>query len=65
MSTTKIKQMREERGLTVSQIAAELDMSERQVFRLEGGETPLRRVHLLALAEVYGVSPAELEDAAA
>jgi hypothetical protein len=39
-------------------------MSERQVFRLERGVTPVRRVHLLALAEVYGVSPDELEDAA-
>ncbi len=64
MSAVKIKQAREERGLTVSQVAQKLDMSERQMFRLEQGDSPLKRVHLLALAEIYGVSPTDLEDAA-
>ena len=62
---TKIERIRIEKGLTRSQVAERLEMSERQIFRLERGVTPIRKVHLLALAEVLGVDPSELlEDAA-
>lgn len=63
-AVSKIEQARRDRGLTRSEVAAKLEMSERQVIRLERGETPVRRVHLLALAEIYGVSPDDLEEAA-
>jgi XRE family aerobic/anaerobic benzoate catabolism transcriptional regulator len=55
-----IEQLRKERGLSRAALAARLDMSERHLYRLERGFTPIRRMHLLAVAEALDVSPADL-----
>ena len=44
-----------ERGFTRRRVATELGVTERQIWRWERGESPVKRLHLLALAGVYGV----------
>ncbi len=44
-----------------AKVAAKLGLSERQLFRLERGQTAPKRMHLLALADVYGVPVETLE----
>jgi transcriptional regulator with XRE-family HTH domain len=51
-----LRELREQRGLTRQQVATDLGISERTVIRHEDGTTPLRRVHLLAYADYYGVA---------
>ena len=58
MST--LKEIREERGLSRAQVAAKIDMSERHLYRLENGQSPVRRIHLAALADVYEIPVEEL-----
>lgn len=48
-------ELRESTGKSRAKVAAELDMSERHLYRLEMGKSPLRRVTALALANYYGV----------
>lgn len=56
-----LKALREQTGKTRAQVAADLDMSERHLYRLETGRTPVRRLVALAFASYYGVDPAEIE----
>ncbi len=51
----RLKELRKSAGLTRSQVAAALDISERTVYRHESGVTPLRRLYVLSLADLYGV----------
>ena len=55
-------QLREATGKTRSAVAADLDMSERHLYRLETGKSPLRRVTALAFANYYGVKPEKIAD---
>lgn len=50
-----IRELREATGRTRARVAADLDMSERHLSRLENGEQPIRRVHALAFASYFGV----------
>lgn len=50
--------------MTLTQVAEELGLSERQMRRLEDGTTPGKRLHWLALSVVYGVPVAAVEKAA-
>ena len=59
-----LKGIRSNTGMTLAQVAAELELSERQVRRLEDGTTPGKRLHWLALSVVYGVPVAAVEKAA-
>lgn len=52
------------RGLSRQRVASELGLSPRHLKRLETGESPVKRVHLLALAAIYGVPVTDLEEAA-
>lgn len=58
-----LKGLRAQAGLTIPQAAAQLGLSERQMYRLEHGKTPLRRLHILAMSVVYRV-PADVVEAA-
>lgn len=54
-----LKTLRDEKGLSRAKVAADLDMSERHLQRLEAGNTPLRRILAFAFADYYGV---DIED---
>ncbi len=60
--SSHLQAVRVERGLSRATVAAQLEMSERQLQRLERGKTTPKRVHLLALAEIYDVPVEILED---
>jgi DNA-binding XRE family transcriptional regulator len=52
-------------GKSRAEAAAELDISERHLARLENGKTPLRRMHALAFAEYYKVDVDDIDEVAA
>ena len=61
-----LKQLRTAAGKSRAGVAADLNMSERHLYRLENGGS-LRRVLVLAFANYYGVPADEIdreEDAA-
>jgi transcriptional regulator with XRE-family HTH domain len=60
--STPLQAVREERQLSRATVATQLGMSERQLQRLERGVTTPKRVHLLALSEIYDVPVSQLED---
>lgn len=57
-----IKELRERAGKSRSIVAADLDLSERHLYRLETGRSPLRHVIALAFANYYGVSVKSIKD---
>lgn len=57
-----IKELRERSEKTRALVAADLDLSERHLYRLETGRTPLRHVLALAFANYYGVSVKTIDD---
>jgi DNA-binding XRE family transcriptional regulator len=57
----RLRALRESKGLTRQKVAHALGLSERTVIRHEDGTTPLRRLHVLAYAEFFGVKPEEVE----
>lgn len=61
----RLRQLREERGLTRQKVAYDLDISERTLIRHENGTTPLRRTHLMTYARYYNVDVETFEQAAA
>lgn len=63
---TPIQQARERAGLSRAKAAAALDISERTLYRWEQDQRvrPLGTIHLRALADLYGVPLADLEEAA-
>ena len=50
-----IKELRKAKNLSRTRVAADLDMSERHLHRLETGQSPLRRVLAHAFADYYGI----------
>jgi transcriptional regulator with XRE-family HTH domain len=58
----QLETTRKRLGLPRAAVAARLGISERQVYRLERGVTRPKRLHLLALAEIYGCSVEDLEE---
>ena len=56
---TQLRELRDARGLSRQSVARALEISERTVIRHEDGTTPLRRVHLLAYADLYEVDLSE------
>jgi transcriptional regulator with XRE-family HTH domain len=59
-----LKELRIASGKTRAKVAADFNMSERHLLRLETGETPLSRFHALAFADYYGVSVDQIDEAA-
>lgn len=55
----RLRELREHAGLTRAQVASALDISERTVYRHETGVTPLRKLYVSALAQLYGVAADE------
>lgn len=55
VAPNRLRELRDDRGLTRQKVAYELDLSERTVIRHEDGTTPLRRSHLLMYARYYDV----------
>lgn len=56
-----IAALREQTGRSRARVAADLDMSERHLQRLESGKMPLRRVLAHAFADYYGVEVDQIE----
>lgn len=52
--------LRKSTGRSRARVAADLDMSERHLQRIESGRQPLRRVLALAFANYYGVEVDEI-----
>lgn len=63
--SSRLRAVRDERQLSREKVAAKIGSSAKQIERWENGTTPVKRWHLMALAEVYGVSVEELEEPAA
>lgn len=59
-----LESLRVQAGLSRPKVAQALGLSERHVYRLERGITPLRRPYANVLAELYEVSREEVEAAA-
>ena len=59
-----LKGLRQNTGMTILEAAVSLGLSERQMYRLEDGTTPTRRLHWLAMSVVYGVPVKAVEQAA-
>lgn len=56
-----IQQLRESSGRSRALVASHLNMSERHLYRLERGKSPIRRVLALAFANYYGVDVADID----
>ncbi len=64
MSGTPLELLRKRAGLSRPKVSVQLGVSERHLYRLERGVTPLRRPHAKMLADVYEISLAKVEAAA-
>jgi transcriptional regulator with XRE-family HTH domain len=56
----RLRQAREQRGLVRGEVAEKLDISERTLARWERGDFEPSLATLAVLADVYGVTPAQL-----
>lgn len=59
----RLETLRRASGKSRAQVAATFDISERHLYRLERGITPLSRFHAIAFSEFYEVDISELLDA--
>lgn len=50
-----LKELRQSRDFTVARAAEELGLSERHLYRLERGDSPLQRTVAVAMSAVYRV----------
>ncbi|MEV4134038.1 helix-turn-helix transcriptional regulator [Dactylosporangium sp. NPDC049742] len=56
-----LKDAREKAGVTVPAAASEIEVGRSKIYRIEGGEAPLKKVEVLALAALYGVETSMTE----
>ena len=56
-----LKELRESSSRSRARVAADMDMSERHLSRLEVGHSPLHQMHRLAFAQYFGVEPDAIE----
>lgn len=56
-----LEHLRKQTGRSRARVAADLDMSERHLQRIESGKQPLRRVLALAFANYYEISVEEID----
>jgi hypothetical protein len=52
-----LKQAREEAGISLEAAAKELEWSRAKMYRVEGGQAPMRTHDVIAMCGVYGVAP--------
>lgn len=50
-----LKELREKTTKSRAKVAADMEMSERHLYRLETGASPVRRIVAVAFASYYGV----------
>lgn len=60
MIGTKIRELREERGLLLRQVAATLEIDTATLSKMEREVKTLRKEHLQKLANIYGIDVAQL-----
>ncbi|MBA3565243.1 MAG: helix-turn-helix transcriptional regulator [Actinobacteria bacterium] len=60
--SSHLQTIREARRLSRADVATRLGMSPKQLERWEKGKTDVKRMHLLALADIYDVPVEELEE---
>lgn len=63
-AVSRLQAVRSARGLSREKVGARIGYSAKQIERWEKGVTPVKPMHLMALAEVYGVDVTDLEEAA-
>ncbi len=63
--SSHLQTIREARRLSRADVATRLGMSAKQLERWEKGKTDVKRMHLLALADIYEVPVEELEEVVA
>jgi DNA-binding XRE family transcriptional regulator len=51
-----MRQLREQAGISLMAAAEDLEFSRARMYRIEGGESPLRRVDVLAMCRMYDAS---------
>ncbi|QZE13297.1 helix-turn-helix domain-containing protein [Halosquirtibacter laminarini] len=56
----KLRELREEKGLLLRQVAAELEVDTAYVSKMERGEKNIKREFIFKLANVYNFSKEEL-----
>lgn len=61
MFGNKIRKLREDKGLILRKVAAQLDMDTATLSKIELGDRHAKREHLKILADVYTTSYEELE----
>lgn len=57
-----LKEFRKKRGLTQSEVASVLELSQAQYYRLESGKSLLNSKQILKLCALYQCSPNDLLD---
>ena len=62
--SSHLQTIRETRRLSRAAVATRLGMSAKQLERWEKGKTDVKRMHLLALADIYDVPVEDLEEVA-
>lgn len=60
-----LKELRSATGRSRAKVAADLKMSERHLYRLENGLSPLRKITAYRIANYYGVKVDDIEEARA
>ncbi len=58
----KIRKVREDKGLTQSDLAGQINASQTQIANYERGEQDMPLARLFSMAEILGVTVAELFD---
>jgi len=56
----KLRELREEKGLLLRQVAAELEVDTAYISKMERGEKNIRKEHILKFAEVYQINKQDL-----
>jgi hypothetical protein len=51
-----MRQLREQAGISLMAAAEELEFSRARMYRIEGGESPLRKIDVEAMCRMYGAS---------
>ncbi len=56
----KLRELREEKGLLLRQVAAELEVDTAYISKMERGEKNIKREFIIKLASIYDTNPDEL-----
>lgn len=55
-----LRNLREEKGLLLQQVAAELEVDTAYISKMERGEKNIKKDHIIQLANIYGYDETEL-----